>query len=119
MVEKYENEYKLIRRQLRNLIKKAKNRSWSELIESIEEDPWGLPYRLVLSKLRYPTPTLTETLDQMSLGKLLDSLFPARCTIRMIFGLTWYSDENAVITSEEVAMALSRCNVGAESPYGC
>jgi hypothetical protein len=33
-------------------IKAAKGRSWKELIEAVESDPWGRPYKVVLAKLR-------------------------------------------------------------------
>jgi hypothetical protein len=42
---------------LQREIKIAKDRSWKELIESVESDPWGRPYKVVLSKLRPPPPT--------------------------------------------------------------
>jgi hypothetical protein len=41
---------------LQREIKIAKDRSWKELIESVESDPWGRPYKVVLSKLRPPPP---------------------------------------------------------------
>jgi len=69
-------DYKVAKKLLRSAIQKAKNSSWRELVATIEKDPWGLPYRLVMGKLRSASSTLTEVLDANSLAKLLESLFP-------------------------------------------
>jgi len=59
------------------MIRKAKVDAWSELIKCIEDDPWGLPYRIVMGKLRRAAPGLTETLDPVELESLMESFFPA------------------------------------------
>jgi len=68
--------YRSAKKALRSAIRKAKSTSWAELISSIETDPWGLSYKLVMRKLRKSSPTLSETLGEESLIKLLDTLFP-------------------------------------------
>lgn len=68
--------YWLARNSLRFAIKRAKSVAWRELIASIDHDPWGLPYKLVLKRLRRSLPGLTEVLDDAVLRRLLDSLFP-------------------------------------------
>lgn len=68
--------YRDARRKLRGLIKKAKMNSWTELIASIEEDPWGLPYKLVMGRLGRSAPGLSEELGSNALEKLLATLFP-------------------------------------------
>lgn len=45
------DEYKEKKRNLRNLIRKSKERAWGELCTAVENDPWGLPYRIVSGKL--------------------------------------------------------------------
>ncbi|KMQ88875.1 reverse transcriptase, partial [Lasius niger] len=57
-------------------IAKAKNAAWRELISTIDADPWGLPYKVVLNRLRRQSPSLTETLDEETVDRLLGSLFP-------------------------------------------
>lgn len=52
--EAAENDYRLIRQTLRLEICMVKVRSWQELVESVNKDPWGLPYKLVLDRLRRP-----------------------------------------------------------------
>lgn len=39
------------RKILRVAIRKAKDGCWRELYESVEADPWGMPYRIVMKKL--------------------------------------------------------------------
>lgn len=69
--------YRLAKRALHDAIKKAKNKSWNELIASINKDPWGLPYKLVMGKLRRSCLTLSETINKRTLTRLLDTLFPS------------------------------------------
>lgn len=71
-----EKDYRQAKQTLRLEIKKAKARAWQTLINSVDRNPWGLPFKLVLNKLRRPFPRLSETLDLGSLNRLLDSLFP-------------------------------------------
>lgn len=54
----------------------AKIKAWQELIEDVNRDLWGLPYLIVLKKLRKSFPGLTETMDEREVNELLDSLFP-------------------------------------------
>ncbi|CAL1685118.1 unnamed protein product [Lasius platythorax] len=68
--------YKQKRKELRMEINRLKSEAWQDLLNTLDEDPWGLPYRLVLKKLRKASPSLTETLDPEILSDLLDSLFP-------------------------------------------
>lgn len=68
--------YKSYRKLLRNTINRAKTRAWQKLLDTIEDDPWGLPYKLVLKKLRHSTPSLTETLDEGTVDSLIGLLFP-------------------------------------------
>lgn len=63
--------YKAQKKKLSIEIYEAKKKAWKELISTINEDPWGIPYRLVLGKLQTSTPSLTETLDQQDLNTLL------------------------------------------------
>lgn len=74
VVEELGTAYKLRRKELRVEINRLKSNSWQELLDSINEDSWGLTYKLVLGKLRLLSPGLTELLDPDTLSTLLDSL---------------------------------------------
>lgn len=59
--EVLQSHFKAVRKQLKIAIRGSKRQSWVELCRSIDEDPRGLPYRLVTKKLvrRQPIPGLS------------------------------------------------------------
>lgn len=57
-------------------INKAKHAAWKELIETIDTDSWGLPYKVVLSRLRKAKPGITEILTPQVLRETIERLFP-------------------------------------------
>ena len=61
---------------LQKAIKEAKNKAWEKLQQTIDRDPWGKPYKIVMEKLRPSAPPLTETMDSGLLERVLDKLFP-------------------------------------------
>jgi hypothetical protein len=67
--------YREKRRALQQQIQNAKARSWMELVKSVESDPWGRPYRLVMKKLRPPAPPPT---DRKHGTNVIGTLFPRR-----------------------------------------
>lgn len=69
-------EYREARRSLRSAIKRSKAAAWKELLQTLEEDPWGRPYKIVLNKLRPAAPPLTETLDPEFVKEVINTLFP-------------------------------------------
>lgn len=68
-------QYRVAKSLLRKEINKSKEKAWEELIQTIESDPWGLPYKVVLNKLRR-TPCTTEVIPVEILNTTLDDLFP-------------------------------------------
>lgn len=75
--ERVEMEYRIAKRMLKNEIKKAKKDARQELINSISDDPWGLPYKVALGRLRPYSPRVTEAYDLGILNQMLETLFPA------------------------------------------
>lgn len=75
-LEFLEKEYKMSKMDLRNSISSAKAQAWSELLLLINEDPWGLPYKIVTGKLRKASPSLTELVDSPTRETILSKLFP-------------------------------------------
>lgn len=71
-----EVEYRAAKRALKAAIKETQGKAWRELIKTVDKDLWGLPYKLVLSRLRRTSPRLTEQLEVHALEPLMDSLFP-------------------------------------------
>lgn len=62
--------YKSKRKELRNEINRLKSLAWQELLDSIDEDPCGLPYKIVLKKLKAPSFGITELLERDLLDQL-------------------------------------------------
>lgn len=68
--------YRNATRVLQAAIANAKARSWTELIDQLNGDPWGRPYKMVLGKLRPWVPPLTESMDPEFLHTVIENLFP-------------------------------------------
>ena len=60
-------------------IKKTKAEAWRELISSLNEDPWGRSYKLVMNKLRQWAPPITQGMDPQLRERVVSALFPADC----------------------------------------
>lgn len=111
-----ELDYRIARAKLRDAIKAAKARSWDELVRTVDENPWGLPYKLVLGKLRRLSRGLTETLEVGVRERLLDELFP-RGEIFSYDGpadIAWREDW--AVTDGEVLLALRRSSLKYVAP---
>jgi len=74
--ERARGEYREARCSLGAAIGRSKTRAWEDLIFSLNEDPWGRPYCMVLKKLRLRAPPTTESLDPEFLGEVVGALFP-------------------------------------------
>lgn len=71
-----EEAYRTSRLAIRTAIRKEKARTWDELILTLDEDPWGRPYKIVLNKMRRGAAPVTETLDPRFIQKVVTTLFP-------------------------------------------
>ena len=60
---------------LRIAIRKYKTESWKNFIETINSNPWGLPYKIVMKKLRRSQGSSVPE-DEKSLRKIVEVLFP-------------------------------------------
>jgi len=92
-----------VKKEMRIMIRKAKESAWQELIRTIDEDPWGLPYRIVLNRLRRSTPTLTEMLEIDVVDRTIGKLFPSakrRKNELQVQEMEWNEDWN--VTMQEV-----------------
>lgn len=108
--------YKEARGQLAKAIRSSKSQCWTELLEKVESDPWGKPYKVVMKQLKnqpMPTPTCPELLL-----KIVTKLFPQRteCNFRI--------EENRnelipLVTSAELKRACAKiANQKAPGPDG-
>lgn len=107
------------RKDLRIEINRLKSAAWQKLINSIDSDPWGLPYKLVLKKLRTASPGLTELLESVTLSKLLDSLFPRNRLpdpIKDWWNFVWSDDW--LVNDAEVARVIKKVSSSATKAPG-
>ncbi|XP_025267155.1 uncharacterized protein LOC112638884 [Camponotus floridanus] len=106
-VDRCQRSYRLAKKKLRIAIVAAKARAWGELLGLIDEDPWGLPYKLVLGRLRLATPALTETLDPPVVQALIDGLFPngMETDPRAIWSVPFWDDQ-CIVDAAEVHRAI-------------
>jgi len=75
-IERARGECRDARHSLGVAIGRSKTRAWEELLASLNEDPWGRPYRMVLKKLRLRAPPTTESLAPGFLGEVVETSSP-------------------------------------------
>ncbi|XP_050561732.1 uncharacterized protein LOC118274342 [Spodoptera frugiperda] len=108
-------EYRDATMALQRAILDAKSRSWKELLEGLNRDPWGRPYRLVMGKLRPWVPPLTETMDPDLLERVISTLFPVvRDSPSLPLPSDWSSDLG--VTEGELGRAVRRMSVRNTAP---
>jgi len=68
------DNYREARKDLKIAIAQSKKRCWKKLLETIDSDPWGKPYKLVDRRLRGPP--ATSNMERESVQRITDVLFP-------------------------------------------
>lgn len=101
-------------------IVKAKEESWRALINTIEENPWGIPYKIVMGKLRAYTPGLTETLNSSELKNTITDLFPSVVDDGSYYSKIDKWDDKWNVTVDEMYRAIKEKanNITAPGPDG-
>ncbi|XP_065161188.1 uncharacterized protein [Atheta coriaria] len=115
-LERARVEARAAKNRLKKMIRVSKLRSWEKLTEGVENDPWGLPYRIVCRKfVRTPPPALGKAKEAMEL------LFPSRHPEEPPVTQTAPAEDWCVqeVTEEEVTRAgLALQNKKAPGPDG-
>lgn len=75
---RFEEKYKKDKKELVMTIFHAKEESWKLLIREIDRDLWGIPYKLVINKLRLSSTRLIEVLEEDTHKKVIFKLFPRK-----------------------------------------
>lgn len=70
--------YKQARKSLRIAIRSSQEKSWAELCTMVDNDQWGVPYRIVTKKLNRQPPGIVARGRELMIA---DTLFPTRPTI--------------------------------------
>lgn len=69
-------ELKRNRKQLRIAIGKAKKEAWNELLEGLNRDPWGRPYKNVMKQVKLDNVEICRKLPIETIEDILRKLFP-------------------------------------------
>ncbi|XP_049885128.1 uncharacterized protein LOC126380050 [Pectinophora gossypiella] len=70
------NIYSQSKKSLQLAISRSKTLSRQEMLEDLNRDPWGRPYRAARCKFRPQAPPITETLQPQLLEDVVTGLFP-------------------------------------------
>lgn len=70
-------DYRASAKALQLAIHSAKEREKAELLETLNNDPWGRPYKMVRGKIRPWAPPLTESLEPELVEEVVSGLFPS------------------------------------------
>ncbi|XP_078051734.1 uncharacterized protein LOC144477875, partial [Augochlora pura] len=76
------DKYKEMRKKLKVAIQEAENESWTSIIKTVDQDPWGRPYRWVVNKIRGKLKPILLSSEQIT------------DTIRKLFVITPNSGED-------------------------
>lgn len=68
-------QYKEAKKELKIAIIRSKADCWKEMIQLVDGDPWGKPYKVVLRKLRGPPPA--SQMEPEMIANVIHGLFPA------------------------------------------
>jgi len=90
-----------------------------DLLETLDADLWGMPYNIVLDKLRVEASSLVESLPPVVVRGVVGALFPpGERDLDLDPSLVGW-DEALAVTEEEVSETVARINLGkAPGPYG-
>lgn len=114
--EQLQERYKKARARLVRAIKASKKQCWKELLEEVESDPWGRPYKVVVKRLKGQT--TPSPCCPVFLGKVVQALFPQRPSCQFLIE---QSAEQVIppVTREELTNACAKVgNSKAPGPDG-
>ncbi|CAF4894566.1 unnamed protein product [Pieris macdunnoughi] len=102
--------YQAAKRDLRVAMARAKEEAWNGFLNTLQEDPWGRPFRLVMSKLRPRAPPLTSSMQPSLLDSVVATLFPGGNgrTPAQAHPCSIPGEESMRVTREELDAALAK-----------
>ncbi|XP_073999982.1 uncharacterized protein [Rhodnius prolixus] len=115
-VEMEHSQFSQARRALKNAIFRSKQLKWEDLKRDVDNDPWGLGYKIVMRKLGSQSPT--PKMDAREMGKIVSTLFPTH-PLRSREQYSPPSEDVPLFTEEELNQAAgSLQNKKAPGPDG-
>lgn len=106
-----ETAWKEAQAELRKRIKDSKRQAWKDLIQTIKQDPWGLPYKIVLNKLATQQHRATPA-NKEEACRVIEELFPPGDSAETPPAEAEGQEEGDTppVTQEEIAAALKNMN---------
>lgn len=96
-----------------NAIKKSRVKCWDELLSSLNTDPWGRSYKIVMNRHRAWAAPVMETLELHILNNVVNTLFPvADGEATLDWGLgeegpqEW--NEDVMVSNDEITRAFRK-----------
>lgn len=100
-----EEQHRKMRLKFKKAIKQSKAESWGELLSEVEDDPWGRPYKVVMTRLK--SQAMPPPADAALLEKIVTHLFPEQ--LEEDYQLEEDVDEDIPpITEEELLTATAK-----------
>ncbi|CAB0030692.1 unnamed protein product [Trichogramma brassicae] len=115
----YHERYKEARAELRRAIKNSKRQCWKDLVQSVDDCPWGRPYKIVMNKLQNQA-TQSPT-DLPLVTQIVRTLFPSDAIGTGLLRIEGRENPRRVppVTMEEFRRAMSRIrDAAAPGPDG-
>lgn len=112
-----EKNLREVKKEMKALIRDAKEKAWTEFVETLNKDPWARPYKLVMGRLKPWTPPITETLEPEAVERIVAELFPGDDELpprRYELPAPWR--ENWQMKEEEMVWAVKRIGGVAKAP---
>ncbi|XP_025153646.1 uncharacterized protein LOC112588330 [Harpegnathos saltator] len=108
--------YRQARDALKAAIAEAKAGAWEQLVSSLDEDPWGRPYKRTVGKIRQWALPPTKSLDPQDLEGLFNTLFSRAEGGHLWIPAPRYEEwtEDLGVSPEELASARKRLGAGAK-----
>lgn len=113
--EVLEAEYKAPRRSLKRAIQCSKEECWKGFCATLDQNPWGRPYRVVRRRLMRSTPP--EPLSRDMVARILDDLFVTGQQLRPVAQElepappgVFDGEEDLSIDVEDLKMAVGKCD---------
>lgn len=98
-------KYKTLRRKLKIEIRSSKRSKWEALTMEVNNDPWGLGYKIVTDKIL--SKTAGPVLDEVKMRKIVDTLFPNHPSLKNVPRQNEEPNLDIVLFSKEELMLAS------------
>lgn len=93
----------------------AKSEAWKDLIATIENNPWALPYKIVLNKLRSFSTDVMHTIKHEAIQELIDDVFSNKEEdLDYNFNFQWNTEDE--VTPGEVFRTMKKRQITNTAP---